>query len=57
MRVEFDVKIFDPVDAFDLHDRMAVDQVLGLDQHAAMIGHGAGLALKGIALEIHCVMR
>ena len=35
--VELDVEIFDLVDAFRLHDRDAVDEVLGLDQHAAAI--------------------
>ena len=57
MRVEFDVKIFDHVDAFGLQNRMAVDQVLGLDQHAAMIGRGPVWPRKGTLLEIHRVMR
>ena len=32
--VELDVEILDLLDALGLHDRHAVDQVLGLDQHA-----------------------
>ena len=32
--VELDVKIFDLVGALGLHDRAAIDEILGLDQHA-----------------------
>ena len=32
--VELDVEILDLIDALGLHDRDAVDEILGLDQHA-----------------------
>ena len=32
--VELDVKIFDLLDLLGLHDRDAVDEIPGLDQHA-----------------------
>ena len=32
--VEFEVEVFDPIDAVLLHDRRAVDQMLGLHQYA-----------------------
>ena len=34
VRVELDVEILDLVDMLGLHDRRAVDEILGLDQHA-----------------------
>jgi hypothetical protein len=48
MPVELDVKIFDRLYPFGLHDRGAVDEVLGLDQHAVATGRMAG---KEVALE------
>ena len=33
--VELDMDIFDALDPLGLHDGDAVDQILGLDQHAA----------------------
>ena len=36
-RVELDVEILDLLDALGLHDRDAIDEVLGLDQHAVEI--------------------
>ena len=34
-RIKFDVEVLDLFDVLGLHDRHAIDEVLGLDQHAA----------------------
>jgi hypothetical protein len=55
VRVEFDVEVCEALNALGLHDGDAVDEILGLDQHAGeihrVIGRYPKVALRQVLAE------